>query len=114
MEGTNDVTTTDTSQSGGIFFYVPVLLSGGAAWLAAQVAVLVTVARAVLTFYFGSGIGEFIADPAHFPGFCMVAVALIQIAGRGVMWWMDNPLKREVEELRRQLDGAHKARGRRR
>lgn len=90
---------TQSSPAGGILFYVAPLLSGGAAWLATQFAAVIHLARAALAFVFGAGAGDFIADPAHFPGICMVAVALIQIAGRGVMWWKDNTLRRERDEL---------------
>lgn len=90
---------TQSSPAGGILFYVAPLLSAGVAWLATQFAAVIHIARAALAFVFGAGVGDFIADPAHFPGICMVTVALIQIVARGFMWWKDNTLRRERDDL---------------
>jgi hypothetical protein len=71
------------------------------AWAAALLTSLLALVRAAIGFVAPANVADFLTRPYVFSGLCMVLVALIANGSKLFMWWKDNSLRRQRDELRK-------------
>jgi hypothetical protein len=69
------------------------------AWAAALATDLLVHVRAALAFVAPADVAEFVSRPYVFSGLCLIAAAVIANGTKVFIWWKDNKLKRQLDDL---------------